>query len=446
MQIKRLKYSNSLSLLVIFQLVSFLAYLNANIVNVGEMGTALPLLAVYVGFSAVIFFVLWLQRRLYIRFSLFFFLLLITWVATRVIIDLGDLEYLKQITVATTGGMLLFYLLGAFWGISYQNVLVSSEKRFFLKFSVCFFLCLMIWMLYIFSERLHPQLFYLLGVDGSYQRSGNFLSISFIVVSFIYLTLVVQRIGSKVSGLGGFFWLFIYTSSTVMALVGSQLFGSNSATAVILGVYLITLVVSLILPRKGIWLSYLEQKLALPWSKRLVKHLSFMALVGLALFAGLLVLVIGVTDFDVTSLRLLGFGSGTNTSLLSRIEILLETGANQLGYAPFLGNMNVAYLTTGNAGLTLHSFFPYVMANLGLVGLLIVLALFVSVLLQLYHETKQAKYTGLYAYQLNMVALYSIFLFLYVLFFANLSTGIEWPVLWFALGFVSKPFGFSERI
>ncbi len=88
------------------------------------------------------------------------------------------------------------------------------------------------------------------------------------------------------------------------------------------------------------------------------------------------------------------------------------------------------------------SFFPYVMANLGLVGLLAVLTLFTNVLLQLYRETKQAKYTGLYGYQLSMVALYSIFLFLYILFFANLSTGIEWPVLWFTLGFISKPLGF----
>src|SRR5690554_5555276 len=222
------------------------------------MGTAVPLLAAYVGLSAVIFFVLWLQRRLYIRFSLFFFLLLITWVATRVIIDLGDLEYLKQITVATTGGMLLFYLLGAFFGISYQSVLVQSEKTFFLKFFIFLFLCLMVWMLYNFSQRLHPRLFYLLGVDGSYQRSGNFLSISFIVVSFFYLTLVLQRIGKKIILLGVLFWLFIYTASTLMALVGSQLFGSNSATAVILGVYLITLVMTLILPRKGVWLSYLR--------------------------------------------------------------------------------------------------------------------------------------------------------------------------------------------
>ncbi len=446
MQKDILKNSRILSLFVVVQFTSFLIYLNANIISVGEMGTALPLLAVYVGLSGIIFLALWLQRGFYFRVNLFVFLLLIIWVATRIIFDLGNMEYLKQITVATTGGMLLFYLLGAFFGISYQSVLVQTEKTFFLKFLVFVFLCLMIWMLYNFSQRLHPRLFYLLDVNGAYQRPGNFLSISFIVVSFFYLTFVLQRIEIKISALSVFFWFCIYTSSALMALAGSQLFGSNSATAVILGVYLITLVMTLILPLKVIWLSYLKQKLALPWSKRLIKNMSLMALLGLLLFIGIIILIITVTGFDITSLRLLGFGSGTNTSLLSRIEILLETGANQLSYAPFLGNINVAYLTTGNSGRTLHSFFPYVMANLGLVGLMIVLLLFTSVLVQLYRESKRGRYTGLYGYQANMIGVYSIFVFLYILFFASLATGVSWAVLWFTLGFVSKPFGFNERI
>ncbi|MBF4217446.1 hypothetical protein, partial [Vibrio anguillarum] len=336
----------------------------------------------------------------------------------------------------------LFYITGASLGLTRHSLASLRSDIKIEKYIILLFYFLSIWMLYNFSQRLHDSLFYLKDIDGSYQRSGNFLSISFIIVSFAYLNLVLKNIAQGATILARFFWLSVYTLSTLMALVGSQLFGSNSATAVILGVYLITLVMSLVTAKKTVWLSYLKHKLVLPWSKRLVKNLSLMALIGLAIFVGALVLIIGISGFDITSLRLLGFGSGSNASLLSRVDILLETGANQLNYAPFLGNINVAYLTTGNAGKTLHSFFPYVMANLGLVGLLAVLTLFTNVLLQLYRETKQAKYTGLYGYQLSMVALYSIFLFLYILFFANLSTGIEWPVLWFTLGFISKPLGF----
>lgn len=444
MRIKSLKYSNFLLVLVAFQFFAFLVYLNANIVNVGQLGTALPLLASYVGLSCIVFFLIWIKKNLYIRVHLFFFLMLISWVAVRVAVDMGDIEYLKQITIATTGGMLLFYLLGAFLGLSYQSILVPSNRLFVIKFLMFFFAILMMWMLYNFSQRLHPRFFYLLGVDGSYQRAGNFLSISFIIISFTYLQLVLKCVGKFVNFISNFFWMAIYSLSAFMALVASQLFGSNSATAVILGIYLITLVMTLILPKRSIWINYIKQKIWLPWSKRFVKQLSFMAVLGLLMFIILLMLIITITDFDIASLRLLGFGSGTNTSLLSRMEILLETGPDQIGYAPFFGNINVAYLTTGNAGRTLHSFFPYVIANLGLVGFIIVLTLFSSVLVQMYREGKRMKGVDLYDYQTNIISLYSIFVFIYILFFANLATGVSWAVLWFTLGFISKPFGFRE--
>lgn len=431
-----------LKIIIILQLTTLLIYLNANIVDVGEMGVALHLLIEFVGLTSLLFAMFGVKKKLYFHIHFFFFLLLICWIAFRIVFDLNDLEYLKQLTVATTGGVLLFYIIGASLGLTRHSLASLRTDIKIEKYIILLFYFLSIWMLYNFSQRLHDSLFYLKDIDGSYQRSGNFLSISFIIVSFAYLNLVLKNIAQGATILARFFWLSVYTLSTLIALVGSQLFGSNSATAVISGVYLITLVMSLVTAKKTVWLSYLKHKLVLPWSKRLVKNLSLMALIGLAIFVGALVLIIGISGFDITSLRLLGFGSGSNTSLLSRVDILLETGANQLNYAPFLGNINVAYLTTGNAGQTLHSFFPYVMANLGLVGLLVVLTLFTNVLLQLYRETKQAKYTGLYGYQLSMVALYSIFLFLYILLFANLSTGIEWPVLWFTLGFISKPFGF----
>ncbi|WP_162300285.1 hypothetical protein, partial [Salinivibrio sp. HTSP] len=278
--------------------------------------------------------------------------------------------------------------------------------------------------------------------DGSYQRSGNFLSISFVFSSFYYLSFVLKDVRKTRWFIVHPLWLAIYTASTFISLVSAQLFGSNSATAVISGVYLITLVMTLIIPRKSIRVSYMYNKLSLPWSKRLFKNLSLMALVGLAFFFGLLIVIIALADFDITSIRLLGFGSGTNTSLQSRIDILMESGANQLGYAPFLGNMNVAYLTTGNAGETLHSFLPYVMANLGLVGVTIVITLFASVFYQIYRDSKWVGACVPNRYGSQMVAIYSAFILLYILIFANLATGVSWAVLWFTLGFISKPFGF----
>ncbi|PJG60181.1 hypothetical protein CUC53_03475 [Aeromonas cavernicola] len=387
-----------------------------------------------------------MKKNIHLRIHFIIFSFLIVWTSVRVTIDLGDMEYLKQITIATTGGMLLFYFLGAFLSITYQSSLVNNYNGGIAQFVLTVFFILQIWTLYNFSHRLHPHLFYLLNIDGSYQRAGDFLSISFIIFSYFYLAYIFTRIGRMVSKIAVVFWMFTYTVSTLMALVSSQLFGSNSATAVIIGVYLITFVMALIIPKKAMLLSYLRQQLVLPWRKQLIKQFGLMAI-----FVGggsilLVVAIISATNFDITSLRLLGFGTGTNSSLSSRVEILLETGVNQLGYAPILGNMNVAYITTGDSGLTLHSFFPYVMANLGLVGLTLVLMIFTSIIFQLYYEARRGKYTGFISYKLNMVALYSMFIFIYILFFANIATGVSWSVLWFTLGFISKPFYFSERV
>ena len=48
------------------------------------------------------------------------------WLAIRITVDLSDMEYLRKITVATSGGILLFYMLGAFLGISYDNVIARA--------------------------------------------------------------------------------------------------------------------------------------------------------------------------------------------------------------------------------------------------------------------------------------------------------------------------------
>lgn len=440
MNYKDIKYKKWLALLAFSQITILLVYLNANIVNVGEMGTALPVLVCYVVLSAFLVSLLWLQKRLYIRLHFIVFLLLIVWISLRIVIDRGDMEYLKQITVATTGGMLLFYLAGAAGGVTFHCILAKDKKVWPERLVLLIFTALLIWMLFNFLQRLHPSLFYLSGVDGSYQRSGNFLSISFITISFFYLSSSLKIISDAGNIIFSAFWISLYTASTAIALLGSQLFGSNSATAVILGVYLVTLVMSLVVKDKVLWRYHIEKKLALPFSKRLLNRtFSMVVLGGGGVFVLFFVVIFGL-GFDITSIRLFGFGDGTNSSIQSRINILLNEGAKQLSYAPFLGNIEVAYHTDGRM---LHSFFPYVMANLGLVGLSIVLALFFCVFLGLYREAKVEQSAGTLSYHACMVPLYSSFLLIYLIFFANLATGVSWIVLWFLVGFVSKPFGFK---
>ena len=444
-EIKRESRYDFLIISGFIQICSILIYLNANIIKVGSIGgVGLSILGAFFLLSIAIIANLWISNKLYIRFHFLIFLIFVIWVSIRSSIDLGSLYHFKQITISTTGGILLFYLLGAFVGVTYHNLLKIRSNLQLLELILFIFLFLMSWMLYNFSSRLDSKLFYLVGVEVSYQREGDFLSISYIIISYVYIESIIKRVGMTVDFMPSLFYLLLYTTITFMTLVASQLFGSNAATAVVLGVYLITLVISLIVAKRSIWENYLRYQLSLPWSKRFTRQLVLMSALGLLSVAVSLAVIITITGFDTSSLRLLGFGSGTNTSLLSRIDILIETGVVQLAYAPFFGDFNVAFLTTGNAGRTLHSFFPFVMANLGLLGLFIVMILFTNVLIQIYGEIKNGVVRDLSSYSLNINALYSFFLFLYIVFFANLATGVSWPVLWFTLGLVSKPVTFKS--
>lgn len=442
MHIERLKYKNWLMLLALAQIAALLLYLNANVVNVGAMGTALPILVAYVFLSILLFSFFWLQKSLYVRPHLFLFLSLIGWIAFRVVVDLGDLEYLKQITVATTGGMVLFYLLGAFLSVSMHSMLNFHVSSWLPKLVLVLFLTILCWTIYKFSQRMHPQLFYLTGVDGNYQRSGNFLTISFIIVSFVFLIQTLEFTKKNTRNFGFLIWTSVYTLSAFIAIAASQLFGSNSATAIVSGMYLITLVMALSGIRRVLYFKYLRNELALPWSKALLIRLSLVSLLGSIFFIASLVVIVFAADFDLSSIRLLGFGTGANTSLISRIEILAEHGAIQAGYAPFWGNINVAYLTTGSSAKTLHSLFPHVLANLGVVGFSVIIALFLSVSLQLHREIKLKPALNVSSFKVKIISIYSFLVIVFIISFSSIATGFSWAVLWFSLGLISKPFGF----
>jgi hypothetical protein len=445
---RNLEYSGVPSSLILAQLISILFYLNANIVTVGEpLGTALPLLAVYIVLSGAIFTFLLSQKVLFFRLHFFVFLVFLAWIALRVINDLGDLEYLKQITIATTGGVLLFFLAGAFFNMAYVRLQEETTKTAVHKFVLLTFLTLIIYLIVNLFSRMREDIFLIADLhgDADYQRSGNFLSISFIMVSAIFVSLMSSCSVINKKKLKLIFWFLVYSLSTLLALISSQLFGSNSATAVMMGIYILTVVTVLLMRNRKLQRLHADRSLAFPFSKQMLRLLYRFGIVTVTLLIIIFFVLVQQTNFDVTSTRLLGFGSNTNDSLTSRFDILILTGADQMGYAPLLGNMNVAYLVTGNTGTTLHSFFPFILANLGLLGLLISLSFFFLVFQQLFNLAKlDLRPERSVAH--HLATFYFILILLFLLLFANLTVGVTWPVIWFAVGFISQPFGFRGRI
>lgn len=402
------------------------------------MGAALPLLIGFVALAGGMIFLQGACGLISVRLHFLIFLLLVVWVSLRVVIDLGDMEYLKQITVATTGGMLLFFFVGAFVRLSLERITEPGSKLIFAKLALFIFFMISMVIFSSYQGRLldRDDIFYIEGVDGNYQRPGNFLIMLFIMTSFVYLTIVTSIQGKKKTSLA--FWLLTYSVGLFFALISSQMIGSNAATANLIAVYLMTVVISFLAFNNKLRNAFLAGNLAIPNSKKILKFMikfSSVAIVSALVFSAM---VLELSGFDLNKTNLLGFGSGEITSVSSRLDILLETGLDQMSYAPFLGNANVAYLTTGNSGKTLHSFLPNVMAELGVVGLSLVVLLFAFVLRDLYKKLKLARVNQV-GFQSVVINIWFLFLLIFLFLYSNIAVGVYWAVMWFFIGFASEP-------
>jgi len=431
------------SILILAQLFAILFYLNANIVNIGGDGVAIPVLAAYVALSVLISFILFLQKTLFFRLHFIVFLIFLAWIAIRVILDYGDLEKLHAITIATTEGIFLFYLVGAFFSISYSYLL---EKKIGFAVPALVVILFGVMLTYLLSQlfgRTRKDLFLISELYGAYQRPGNFHSISFILISAIFFALVAKIKTSNKKRILLYFWITIYPLMTVMALVSAQLFGSNSATAVVSGVSILTIISLFLMSNQRIYQLHANGQLKLPFSKQVAQGIIRFGIIGAASLVILISLLIQVTDFDIKNIRLLGFGSGSISSIETRVDIFKNTISDQISYAPIFGNLRVDYLTKNDKD-NLHNFFPYIQANLGLIGTILILYLFVLIFRQLYSSIKkESQSDGSLVHAL--ISFYFILILLFLLLFANLAVGVSWAVMWFAVGFISQPFGFKSR-
>ena len=426
---------HSVAALQVFFLFS---YFFLNIVNVGEMGTALPLLAGFVFLACADLLLQSWRGYLAIKLHFFIFLLFVAWLSFRVLIDLQDVEHLKQLTVATTGGVLLFFLLGTFVRKALNNISMTDQ----LGLAKCLLFVYALFSVFAFisfQDKLSDRsdIFYIEIVDGKYQRPGNFLIMLFIMVSFLYLSIAAHFQTQKFVRL--LFWLTIYSTGMFFSLISSQMIGSNAATANILAIFSMTVVLSLLAFNKSIRRDFLNNHLALPLSKssfkKIIKYSVFFALIGVVAA----VAVIQITGFDLSKTRAFGFGANENSSFNSRLEILKETGINQMSYSPVFGNVDVARLTTGEVGATLHNFLPNVIAEIGMVGLGIIIFLFVLVANNLLGEIKQNEKNNI-NFMRTLLSFWLLFMFIFLFLYINFAVGKEWPVMWFFVGFSTTIF------
>lgn len=444
--IKKPSWIQAISLV---QILLLFFYLALNITNIGESGgAALPLLVAFALISVAVLFIQGVCKTIVIHFPLLLFLLFIVWISLRVVIDLSDIQYLKQITIATTGGILLFFFIGIFSKQALGIINKTEVSLFSLKIVLLTFLTISFSIFSSFQSRLleRVDIFYIEGVEGGYQRPGNFLIIIFIIVSFALLSIASHK-STKIK-FSLFIWLVIYSLSFIGALVSSQMFGSNTATANLAAIYLITFVLSLFSFNKKVRLGFLSDKIGSLFSKgviiKLIKY-SFVSIITIFVIA---LIGIQVTGFDVNKTRIFGFGSGdisSISSISSRSSIFKETGMDQLSYAPILGDMNVARIITGDAGSYLHNFLPNIMAELGLFGLLIVISIFLLAFSTLIINIKNNPKDNA-GFQTFIANVWLLFVLLFLFIYANIAVDKSWVVLWFYIGFAVNMISTKNRV
>ncbi|MEG7562889.1 hypothetical protein R0H32_010475 [Vibrio cholerae] len=438
----KMNKKNKYLYLEVIQLIALILYFHFNIINIGEGGREIGLLVVFFIITIVMLFLRSFNEIMVIKIHLFVFFMLIIWISIRVITDKADLEFLKQITIATTGGMFLFYCIGVALSLSFYRILYidhSYRPRWLCIYILFGYGILSFFVLKIFYENMSESHFYLKNIKGLYQRPGNFLSILFIFISYVYLSVSLSFfLNKKLIGL--LIVSFVYSVLTIVNMVNSQLLGSNSATGVIVSIYVLTIVVMIYSCSGKIINLYLLNRSRTYFSFFALCRL-FLIFMSMAIsFITLLILVSYVIDFNLNKLNLFGLGAGKITSLTSRFDILASAGLEQMSFSLFWGNIDVAYLTTGNSGKTLHNFFPFIIANLGVFGFLIVVMLFLFVFNEYVKSIRlDCNLSGLLIYTNSVFNFYSLLIFTFLVIFANFTTDVSWIVLWFFIGFSTRP-------
>lgn len=430
-------------LVSVMQVLLIWSYLFLNVRDFGN-GVELRLLAIFFVFGLAVMIVKDYPRLPGIKLSFFAFVVIVFWIAFRYLIDRDDYSGLIGVMIGTTGGVFLFY----FMGLVSRECLKSGVAQFWFG-SAALHICYLSFSALLaidFLSQVRHDIFYIDNASEDYQRPGNFMSISFLIISYVYVLAGSASHIKDGKSVGRLILWAIYTASVIALLLSAQAIGSNSATAVILGIYVIS--ISFVFEMGGGALRALFFRVKISRSG-LVKMLRVVlmrsAFLALAILAGAILFCL-VLDIDVMGTRLFGFGEGGNSSIDSRMGILWRWGVEQVSYAPVFGNIDVAYHVTGDEGVTLHNFLPDVWASLGLVGLVMIVSLYFLIGYQLHRSvTTRCRDITLPGVLNRAASLYSILVVAFLFLFANVSAGFSWAVLWFSLGFFQTSLSSPRR-
>lgn len=435
-------------ILFFIMISSLLIYLYTNIKLIGEGSPALAVLSfsVLIGVYLIVLEIV-LKKNISIKKSFFFLILFFTYFIVN--ITLNRPNDLKALLLATSGGIILFYILGSLVSI---NLLYIKEKTlnsnqflnmfnfFYIVFSMVF-LVLFLDTFMTLAENVREDLFLISDLDGMYQRAGAFLTISFFIYSFmtvffIFINKYVKR--SKFIILMAFLFFGLYCLLIICGMVLSQMIGSNNTLVHLGGLLFATTIFYIFInfTKSGNLLSKIKLNIKKSFFSKLAFKLFGSIFVSLFIVFVLLVGLINFFDIDLDRFRIFGFGSGEVSSVSSRLA-LWDNFLIHFDYNPIFGNMAVDILTTGE-GTYVHSFIISLLTHLGIVG-------FILFFIYLFFAIKEILNNQNNFYVNNLLTLYSLIVFAGIFAIASFGTFITWVPIWFLLGLIFPPIVFKKK-
>ena len=447
-------------LYIILSFIAFILFNNYLFVNIQGIGNThhIGSLAMGVLFLSIIIFMLLIfwqtitSKHFYIRKSFLIIILYFVYFTLSIIVDIDSVEELRQLTIATTAGVIFFYVIGAMIGI-----LLFRIKTITLQSKLCAKVLFIMFVIYLlshtyfifstftgFSENVRLDRFLLSDAGSYYQRPGNFLIISSMILSLLYIsTLLLGLLNFKNSfrlRLLRIVCFSLYAINLLMAMLIAQLMGSNNALICISGMLILIIVFHIFLLRPSIKMILNEQTIKLKniVAGRIFTKIFNSIIIGVISFAAILIFAIVYMEIDLSMFRITGFGTGEVSSVNSRAEIL-SSFPEQFFHSflnPFFGNMQVHILTDN---LFVHSFLLSVLTHLGIVGFIIIVYYYYLAIKELF---QQDIIPNVYT---NGIKIYKLLLFLGIFLVANSAVFLNWPPLWFLMGILFIPISFGKN-
>jgi hypothetical protein len=430
-------------LLSVLTLKLWLVYTFLNVQSFLEGGSGSVFLALLFFVNFLLLFFQFMNREtVKIRNSLILMIIFFMYFVFKIKFDGISNEEIKQLTFGTSSGIVISFLIGISFAISFQNFskYIPVSKFFFKAGSYLIIFTTLLYLLLIgltfksLATGLRVDKFLIEG-DLNYQRPAILMGISYVSYSVYFLYWIFTKkcyFGN--SKLLNVIMGLLYVLIAIFQSILSQVIGSNSGVLTTLSSMFITMSMFLVIIQKNWILKNSHFKISKIIKKGLIVALSF-------LFIGLLSIIYLGSEI-ITNSRLMGFGGKNQmNSGSSRLENFQKNVVDHISYNPLLGDFNVQFLA-GDSGGYIHSFLISIQTHLGIIGLILILIYLVFLVFEM-------KYANKIMFEMHLkkggfAVYFSYFLILiFIIFFliANLTTFLHWMPMWFIFGF----FTFSIR-